>query len=202
MKKNGFTLVEVLVVISILSVVGVIILTIFTRVLKANNKAQILAGIKQNGQAVLENMDKTIRNSGKLLCPTALPSNTLLVEKDGLYTRYRIALAGDNTVPSSCLINGCIVSDNPVKTNALESDTDFIKETCQSANLMTSANILTDTNSQTGVAITSGSISPNTSAGFKEVVTINFKLGPGTGASPSVAGQIDPVNFVTTVQLR
>lgn len=208
--KKGFTLVEILVVISVLSIVGVIILTIFTRTLKGNNKAQILAAIKQNGQAVLENMDKTIRNSGNLLCPTIDSSNTLVVEKDGLYTRYRIALAGapdGDKVPPSCSLNGCIVSDNPAKqidlaTNELETDLAFINRACSSTDFMTSANILTDTNSQTGVLVKEGSFKSDKLAGFKDAVTINFKLGPGKDAPAAVAGQIDPVTFQTTIQLR
>lgn len=199
---KGFTLVEILVVISVLSVVGVIILTIFTRTLKGNNKAQILSAIKQNGQAVLENMDKTIRSSGNLLCPTIDPSNTLVVEKDGLYTRYRVA-------------QNMIVSDNPAKqidpdTNKDETDTAFKNRVCGSADTMTSADILTDTNSQSGVLVdciesdcnTNPIFQPNKLAGFKDAVTIKFQLSHALNAPPAVAGQIDPVTFQTTIQLR
>ena len=84
MIKKGFTLVEILVVIAILSVLGVLILTIFTRTLRGSNKSQIIGKIKQNGQSVLEQMDKTVRNSDKVVC---VISSNLVVVKNGIYTR-------------------------------------------------------------------------------------------------------------------
>lgn len=205
--KRGFTLVEILVVIAVVSVVGVIITTIFIRSLRGSNKAQIISQIKQNGQIVLENMDKTIRNADNLVCASNNPDNTLVIRKSGLYTRYRVALPQNNTVPVVCLANGCIAHDNPSKqidqaTGKEETDPLLIQRVCLPNDSMQQAAVLTDTNSQTGVKIVSGSFTPNKLPGFKNAVKISFVLGPGSEAPEAVAGQIDPVTFETTVQLR
>lgn len=197
--QKGFTLVEMLVVITLLAVFGVLILTIFTRTLRGGNKSQIIETIKQNGQIVLETMDKTIRNSDNVVCVSNLPDpgSTIVVVNDGIYTRYRfIAPDNGNT-------NGFIQQDNPVQPTppSLESDIKvFTDNVC--GDLMSSANIITDTNPQTGISIKSVTFTKSTSAGFKDTVTIQFQVAPGEQAQAAVAGQIDPVSFQTTIQLR
>lgn len=216
-KNNGFTLAEILVVIAIVAIVGTILVAIFTNTLRGSNKSQILSVIKQNGQAALENMDKTIRSADNLICPTSGSSNTIVVVKDGIYTRYRIVLSDDGvgTGPVSCLgsgANGCIAQDNPVKmvdlaTGSLQTDTAFINDICPPVSLMPRdatqpVRILTDTNVQSGVLVDSGSFASSKPPGFKAVVTINFILKAGIGLPAAIAGQVDPVAFRTTVELR
>lgn len=209
--KKGFTLVEMLVVIAVLSIVGVMITTIFVRNLRGSNKSQIISSIKQNGQAVLETMDKTIKNADNLVCIISNTDNTvytMVVEKGGLYTRYRLTPPQDQTVPAACLTNGCIAQDNPTRQTIEgreETDPEFIMRVCIPNDSMQSANILTDTNTQTGIKVLRGAFSEadkEQSAGFKKAVKIFFVLGAGAGAAPAVAGQIDPVTFETTMQLR
>ncbi len=194
--KKGFTLVEMLVVISVLSIVGVIILTIFTRTLKGNNKAQIIGVIKQNGQSVLENMDKTIRGADNVVCVTF---DNLVVVKNGIYTRYRF-------IPPTTTNNGLIQQDSPVKDSVSEieeTDSQFVDRICGAATqVYVSPAVLTDTNTQTGVSVENGLFTRDKSAGFMDTVKVKFDLLPGKSASQAVAGQIDPVNFQTTVQLR
>lgn len=191
MKQKGFTLVEILVVMSVLSVVGVIILTIFTRILKGNNKAQILSAIKQNGQAVLENMDKTVRGADKVNCPISGLGKTLMIEKDGVYTRYRFE-------------GGLIKQDHPVPAGSeIANRTLFINSKCDpTISMLTNAVVLTDRDPQKGVFVKTGSFESDLAAGFKASVKIKFELDNGAGAPEAIAGQIDPVSFETTVQLR
>lgn len=216
--KKGFTLVEILVVIAIVSVLGVLILTIFTRTLRGSNKSQIIGKIKQNGQSVLETMDKTVRDSDDVVCPvitspaTVVTSDSLMVIKNGIYTRYRFILPGT--------VNGLIQQDNPVKqnvsgTNREETDSEFRDRVCFSADTLVSPITLTDTKSDTGVSVNcvaaaNGEPDCNNnpifkrdrSAGFMDQVTIKFDLRPGVQASQAVAGQIEAVSFQTTIQLR
>lgn len=206
LNSNGFTLVEILVTMAIIAIVGTILVVTFTNTLRGSNKSQILAVIKQNGQAVLENMDKTIRNADNVVCPTdATSGNTLVVVQNGTYTRYRFIAP----TPSA---NGLIQQDNPVKvvdvgTGILQTDTTFITDVCLPTSLMPRdatqpVQILTDTNLQTGVSVTSGLFTKNPQSGYKDSVTVSFTLGPGINAPSIVAGQIDPVEFKTTVGLR
>ncbi len=216
-KQNlrGFTLVEILVVIAVVSIVGTILAAIFINTLRGSNKSQILASIKQNGQAVLENMDKTIRGADNVICPALGPlettksSNTLVVLKNGCYTRYRFdndkgRILQDNPQPdssTSCITNPPSPTPKVIKT--------FINDVCNDEDLvsMNSANILTDTNLQSGVSVSvpvpaGGMFTRNRQAGLKDSITVTFALDHGISAPSSVAGQIDPVVFTTTIGLR
>lgn len=205
---KGFTLLEILVVIAIVAIVGTILVLIFTNTLRGSNKSQVLSVIKQNGQAVLENMDKAIRSSNNVVCPAIIPpgtsasSSNLVVENGGIYTRYRF-------INPSSTANGLLQQDSPTKTidlatGNLETESVFVNRVCNTSDLMspTATAILTDTNTQSGVSVENGSFTRNKSAGFRDQVTISFNLKPGVGAPSSIAGQIDPVSFQTTVQLR
>lgn len=202
MPKKGFTLIEILVVMMVLSIIGVLFLNIITRTLRANNKSQIIGLIKQNGQAVLENIDKTVRDADSVICPVSTSPDTrsLVVKKGGLYTRYRF-------VPASASINGSIQSDNPIKqlqidTGLEETDQTFINRVCQFTDPLQQLVILTDTNPKNGVSVENGTFTRNTLAGFKDQVTIKFDLEPGIAAPAAIAGIIDPITFTTTIQLR
>lgn len=197
MKKFGFTLIEMLVVIAVLSVMGAVLTEVFVRSSRANAKSQVVAIIKQNGQAALETMDKTTRNATQVLCPDAsdTASDTLVVSKINEltqvkeYFRYRYA-AGNATT------NGKITQDNPTTFNA--------PADCSAA--QTSPTNLTDTNPQTGVSISVPGLGlpfiRNKSAGYKDTIIINFTAGRAVLSPAAIAGQIDPVEFKTTVVLR
>ncbi|MDO8576946.1 MAG: prepilin-type N-terminal cleavage/methylation domain-containing protein [Candidatus Daviesbacteria bacterium] len=198
----GFTLVEILVVMAIMAIIGIIMVAIFTNTLRGSNKSQILAVIKQNGQAVLENMDKTIRGADNVICPQQIGplSDTLVFEKKGVYTRFRFIPPNDisKRCVNSTNANGCIQQDFPV----VGSDIELFIETVCSTDLLPSVITLTDTNSQSGVSVMSGLFTRNKQPGFKDSVTVFFNLGPGVGIPTAVSSQIDPATFQTTVQLR
>src|SRR3989344_5139983 len=114
MRKNGFTLVEVLVAIAVSSLMLLLLVQIFLSSLRGNNKAQIIALIKQNGQSVLDEMDKNIRNSDNIAC-ISTSHRTLVLNKNGAYTRYRFTIA-------SILNNGEIREDMPIPANEEENN--------------------------------------------------------------------------------
>lgn len=200
---KGFTLVEILVVVAIVAIMGTVLAAIFVNTLKGGNKAQILANIKQNGQAVLENMDKTIRGADNVVCKS-LDGNTLVVVKNGCYTRYRF-------VAPSQTQNGQIQQDNPQPDSSTSCVTNppsptpkniktFTDNVCTDP--MINPNILTDTNPQSGVSVANGSFTLKPEAGFRNSVTVSFTLDHGVEAPTAVAGQIDPVEFTTSIGLR
>lgn len=206
--ERGFTLAEVLVVMAIVAIVGTILVLIFTNTLRGSNKSQILSTMKQNGQAVLDNITGTIRSSDNVVCPPLGSSNTIVIVKDGIYSRYRIVLAGDQSgsAPPSCIgtgtANGCIILDNPTPSPSETGPQSFVARVCNAADPMPLAQILTDTNPLTGVSIGSGSFSISKPSGFKAIVTVNFILKPGVSVPQAIVSQIDPVTDQTTIELR
>jgi prepilin-type N-terminal cleavage/methylation domain-containing protein len=185
--KKGFTLVEILVVMAIMAIVGTVLVAIFTNTLRGSNKSQILAVIKQNGQAALDNMDKTILDADSVVCPQADASGpTLVVVKNGRYTRFSFVTG---------IAPGFIQQDSPSPGSNINS---FLNTEISSDGSIT----LTDTNPQSGVSVKSGLFSRNQESGFKDSVTVSFELGPGSAIPEAVANQIDNVVFQTTIQLR
>lgn len=61
--NNGFTLVELLVVMGLLGVITGASLLFLTNILKGSNQARIVSEVKQNGQTVLDSIDRQIRNA-------------------------------------------------------------------------------------------------------------------------------------------
>ncbi len=71
---EGFTLLETLVVISIISVIAVFGVGVLSTVLNGSSKTAIISEIKQNGNYVMENMSRYIRNATSI---TTCSGNTL-----------------------------------------------------------------------------------------------------------------------------
>lgn len=197
LKLAGFTLAEILVVMGVLSIAGVLVLAIFTNTLRGNNKSQIISQIKQNGQSVLETVDKTIRNADEVVCKAnSLPDRMVVRNRSGGYIRYIF------DIDSSKKTNGAIWQDNPIQ-NLSESLDTFKDRVCNDPNdPPVSRVILTDTRLQTGVSLISGLFKIDEAPNSKTTVTIQFALGPGVKAPPAVAGQVNAVTFQTTVELR
>lgn len=62
-KNGGFTLVEVLVVLSITALVTVMVMQILTSLFRSTTKTASISEVKQNGQLILLTMEQTIRNA-------------------------------------------------------------------------------------------------------------------------------------------
>lgn len=207
-KRYGFTLIEILVVMAIVAIVGTFLVTTFANTLRGSNKAQMLAAIKQNGQTVLDNMVKAIREADKVVCVTS-SGNTLVLIKNGVYVRYRFIQGISNE-------NGQIKQDNPVQPPLPDSKNEtrlFINSLCTDDTdpLGEDAVILTDTNTQSGISVIQAKndlgynqliFKRNSTAGTRDSIKVQFVLKPGAGVALGVASQIDPVVFQTTVQLR
>lgn len=195
--KLGFTLVELLVVIGVLSIVGILVLNIFAQSLRGSNKAQILSSMKKNGESILQTMDKNIRDSDNLVCvgTSATTNDTIVVVNEGKYTRFRFI------APTSSA-NGKIQQDSPNPLPVPSNDPNYSQAYLCSEPLNQPLT-LTDTNPQTGTSLYSGSFTKQTAkAGYKDIITIQFSLKPGVKAPSSVSGQIDDVAFATSIGLR
>ncbi|QQG43268.1 MAG: prepilin-type N-terminal cleavage/methylation domain-containing protein [Candidatus Daviesbacteria bacterium] len=188
MNKNGFTLVEILVVIAILTVMGVILSEIFFRSVRGSAQAEIISRIKQNGQAALETMDKTLRSADGLVCVSS-DNSAILFVKSGVYTRYTYTAATSS-------VNGSLSVDYPTSGD------------CSAPKV--SVAYLTDIGSsdpKTGVSISgtsgsSGVFVRTKQAGVKDVVMISFDIGVPLGLPTYLKQRIDPSSFQTIVELR
>lgn len=205
--SKGFTLAEVLVAIAIVAVIGTILVLIFTNTLRGSNKSQILSALKQNGQVVLDSISRNIRSADNVVCPISGSSNIIVTVKNGTYSRYRIVRSSDiaGSAPADCIgagKNGCVILDNPTPLPSETSPQLFLNRICNSADPMPLAQILTDTNPLTGVSVESGSLSVSKPPGFKAIVTVNFVLQPGVSVPQIISGQIDPVTYETSIEVR
>lgn len=71
-KKKGFTLIEILVVIGVLAIVVIVGSTSFFNLLKSSTKTRTANLVKQNGDYALAIMERMIRN-GKIIENTEVP---------------------------------------------------------------------------------------------------------------------------------
>lgn len=187
LNSKAFTIVEILVVLAVISIIGVIITEIFFNTLKGSNKSNLISKIKQNGQTALDTMDKTIRNADNVVCPVVIDGNMsassdiLVIEKDGKYTRFSLQQPTGK--------NSYLAIDNPAA---------FDNSVCDPSSVDIN---ITDKNN---IKITKDSsiFTRNKVSGFNDVVSIEFKVSPGIGISESLSSQIDPIPFVTSIQLR
>ncbi|HSW96774.1 MAG TPA: type II secretion system protein [Candidatus Saccharimonadales bacterium] len=76
--QKGFTLLELLVVISIISVVGIVVGGILTSTLRGSSKVNTVSNVKQNGDYALAQMSRVIRSASNLdLLPCGNPSTAV-----------------------------------------------------------------------------------------------------------------------------
>lgn len=179
---KGFTILELVVALGVLILMVAVLFQIFSNTLRGSNKAQVLATIKQNSQSAIDNIDKTIRISEKVICVSADKSQVVTYQ-NGIYTRF-----GFSPPTATPQANGFIYQDNIGNCTSGKDN---------------AAQILTDTNLNTGVSVDApNGFTVDSSAGYSDIVTIQFSAGPGLGIAGAFANQIDPVNFQTTVSLR
>lgn len=194
---NGFTLIESLIAVSIFAVIGVLSLDLLNRSLQGSSKADVLLRIKQNGQVITSTLEDTIRNSDAVTCvgeypDSEHPNTTLVLTDKGKFVRFRMYL--EDTLNDQ---NGFIAKDFPSEPESGDST-----ELCASDSLQSGVSPLTDTDSVNGVSIKEGSFKTNPKEGFKDIVDIELKFGPGVNAPKTLESQINPVSFRTSVILR
>lgn len=93
---KGFTLIEILIVITIMGVLGFILTDLLTQVLRGQNKINIVNRVKQNAQVVLDKLSNEIRSAEKIICVGKNENNAVFLLDDSIvifksknYTRFR-----------------------------------------------------------------------------------------------------------------
>ncbi len=64
--QKGFTLIEILVVITIIGILTGITADIFIQIVRGSNKANVVTEIKQNGDNILNQLERAIRNAEEI----------------------------------------------------------------------------------------------------------------------------------------
>ncbi len=106
----GFTLLETLVVISIVGIVAALGISFLSTILKGGNKTTIVSEIKQNGNYVMEVMSRYIRNANSI---NTCAQNTLsLMQQDSSVVTFSLLPTDNNT------LNNRIASNSASLTNA------------------------------------------------------------------------------------
>ena len=189
--KNGFTLLEFLVVIGLLSLTIGSILLFLTSVLKGTNQANVTSEVKQNGQVVLDSLESQIRNATDAVCLEDINNNLCDIPSDPT-THVKLLRTNADPLHIRCVPavgqtqNGKIdiaVSDNPA-------DSDYTSITSQ------------DTVSGVNIEDCEFSVIPSLGGvSAPPIVSVNFKVNQGV-AAPSRQDFLANVDFQTTISLR
>lgn len=196
MKQKGFTLVELIVVMTITAILGVIFTNILTQTLRGQNKVQVLNRVKQNSQTALDRIASDIRQAEEIVCPldNIGPNEAIVVNKDGNFTRYRLI----PPVTGSPSVGGYIAWDNPAtNTGTL----------CVDSIVDANKRYLTDTDPVNGISVDKDGINVfdvNKSDGYNDIVTINFKAIAATGSGSTYESMVKDggISFSTSVELK
>lgn len=186
-KRSGFTLVELLVGMTILGLISAGTLLFLSTMFRGSNQANIVSSIKQNGQVVLDSIDRQIRNAAEVavISPPAGSSNAIRLSATGGSFIY---LACFNTVVSGTPANGWI---GLVTSNSATAPATYIPLTNRDA----VSGVDVDCSKPAFTVIGS----PSDSA--PQVVQVHFTLNQGVSAPSRVDFKAN-LDFRTLISLR
>lgn len=180
-KKKGFTLVEIIVVVSTIGIIMMVVTGTILQIMKAQNRNRGSSEISEQGNWILSELRKNVFNSGNISCA----SDNLSIGITNLFNGASTILScdlGDNAIASR---SGKILRNlNSSSINITNCDNFVTCVTYEKNNM----DVVTEEGGETG-GITIGN------TGVSAVV---FNFGIGT----SVAGIGVSQNFTTTVTLR
>lgn len=201
--KNGFSLVEIIVAITIIAVLGVVITTILTRTFRANSQSDVIARLKQNGDSAVTFMGEITRSAEAVVC-YGPPDNTYAspnqTRKDQMVIRTLTGKYIKFQFIDPVIVSGKVTQNGYVsrRENLNPADqTNF----CNSSLSSPPQILMTNNNSQTGVSISNGKFTKLSGNVGKDTITIQFDVNPslsitGAGSDPNT------VKVQTTVQIR
>jgi prepilin-type N-terminal cleavage/methylation domain-containing protein len=118
MNKRGFTLLEILVSVGILSTIAIVVAQSFFTVLRSNTKTEILKDVKQSGETAMLTMARMIQNAQEVTSICAPEGTTLesidIVNPDGGTTSFGCFLDGTTTRIASTSGSTDFLTDNRV----------------------------------------------------------------------------------------
>lgn len=187
---KGFTLIEVLVAVSVIGILGASLSVILSRTFRENERTGLLGLIHQNGQVAMNTIVDMIRTSDRIVCGQG---KILVTVDQNIYHRFRfVDPAGNN--------NGYISYDKPASLGGSVLDSQY----CNTENAPLNSPInITNSSLTSGVSVINGSFSlVNGSSTNSDTVTISFQIQQSSLASTAETTITNPVEFKTTIQLR
>jgi len=191
--KNGFSLVEVIIAITIIGVVGLMTTTIMSRSYRVNNQSSKISLLKQNGDMALGVITETLRNAEGVVCYSGASNIKSLVVRTlaGKYVKFRFV---DPSPPTGTPTqNGFIVKQE----NLNPADFDNF---CTTTLLSPAEVPITNKDENSGVSISNGTFSALVGSGGKDLITIKFNVYPSLRSSGNLSSDVFPVQ--TTIQIR
>lgn len=194
-RYKGFSLVEVMVAITIIAVIGTITSTILTRSYKAGTDTTKISKLKQNGDLAVNQITDVIRTAEAVICygGTATRKNSMVVRTmQGKYVKFKFV---DSPTPTGgkTTSNGYIAKqENLSPSNQAIFCTDSL--------LTPTAVPITNQNPTSGVNISEGEFIKLTNTVSKDTVTIKFNVNDNLTAGATGSADLVPVQ--TTVQIR
>ena len=187
-RRSGFTLIEFLVVVGLLAITVGSTLLFLTSILRGTNQTNISSEVKQNGQAVLDSLERQIRGAKSAIALSPLPggsavSGVVLANTDS--TNLYITCFGQTASE-----NGWIGSATQAVGAGVPSVNDY--KTVTNKDPVSGINII--------CAANSFSITPATTLSA-DVVKINFTADKPI-KSPSRSDFNAKSDFQTTISLR
>ncbi len=207
--SKGFTLLETVIAISIVGVISAVFVSSLTQSLRGQNKANLITQAKQNGDTVLNVMEKNIRGAESIICvgtnndkdtsvsylcdSSSCSGNVLVLKANGAYHRYRF-IKGTSTAGGTISLESNLPYDSSISAS----------EWCSPVSTSSANQYLTDNDSKTGVNIAKGIFLQTKQSGVPDLITISFVINSATSASSTVENSLvgAGIPFSTTVGLR
>lgn len=198
-KSFGFSLIEVMIAITIIGVVGVISVAIFAQTVKTSQLVVDTSNLKQNSESALNVMAETLRNAEAVVCygsisPLGGPTKDVIVIRtiQGKYVKFRFV---DPVIVSGLITkNGYIARQDNISTEGVS---DFY--TLCTSTQPSFENLITNDSLDSGVNVDTGSFTKVSANQNKDTIMISFIVNP---SRTQVSGSTKSIKAETTVQIR
>lgn len=118
---DGFTLIEILVVVLVMSIIATVAGDVLISVLRSANKANILNEVNQNGNFVLSTIESTARNAK---CAYTNSANLVIIDQYNQINEFRFGVENGAGVVQKATSGGSFYSlTNSNSTSGVEVDT-------------------------------------------------------------------------------
>jgi prepilin-type N-terminal cleavage/methylation domain-containing protein len=121
MKKNGFSLIELLVVLFVFSILMIVVTQTLALSLRGSRKSESVSGTRTNVQYAINVMDRLLRNARSLKCP-AIPNPSRLdyIDEYGNNAYFSCVTSGGTSYIASNSATQRLTSDTVTITNCTD----------------------------------------------------------------------------------